>query len=241
MPEQPSSQDIAHGEVAAGVHPRACRSTPAPGSELDAPDPEALRIGLSYVLHEPSFSSTVLAHVRAVLAGYQRAWRALRALARLDDEELLTRIVVRDEDAIDRLQREASPSVLSLQLGASPLLARVLALVSPTGAAEPVIRWLDRPLERTPSHSIPAFRTELRLALPPEDGSAPWLAVVVFRPGWTSLLLDVVPLGGDDVVAYLGRALERVLREYTDQWWARERWWDRPAEEVYPELREGTR
>ncbi len=205
-----------------------------------APDPAALRVNLSYVLHEPSSSSVVTEHVRLIQAQARRAARAVRNFSTLSDEELLTRIVVRDESALDDLQRDGPTHVLSIDLGASTLLGRVLALVLPAGSTAPEIVWIDRSFVQSPSR-LQLFGQPADLAVPQLSETIVWFAILVFRPGWNSLLLDAVRVTGEAPVSDLAPSIERALRDYTDQWWSQRPWWARPAEAVYPELREEAR
>jgi hypothetical protein len=152
---------------------------------------------------------------------------------------LVTRIVARDDRAVDRLQRDCPSCIVSIDLGASPLLRRVLTLILPSGTPTPDIIWLDRPSPQ--SIGLELFGRSVSFASPQLGDPLMWFAILVFRPGWNSLLLDAVRVTGEHLVSDLASTIERVLREYTDQWWAQRRWWDRPAETAYPELGEEAR
>ncbi|MCX2726229.1 hypothetical protein OO015_01800 [Thermomicrobium sp. 4228-Ro] len=220
----------------ASHHPLAVSPAPPGSPALVAPDPGALRVNLSYVLHEPSWSRVVTEHVQLVLRQAKRARRAVHQLANLPDGALVTRIVARDDRALDRLQRDCPSCIVSIDLGASPLLRRVLPLILPSGRPPPDIIWLDRPSPQ--SIVLELFGRSVRLAVPQLDAPILWFAILVSRPGWNSLLLDAVWVTGEHLVSHLALTIERVLRDYTDQWWAQRAWWDRPAEMAYPELRE---
>ncbi len=205
-----------------------------------AVDVNALRINVSYVLHEPSFSSAVTEHVQLVLAQAKRARKALRQLSALPDHELLLRLVSRDDSSVETFQRARPSAVLSLRLGAYPLLGRVLSLILPTGAPVPTLHWLDVPSGNRTPHHMPLFAGNAKLYWPDDCEATRWFAILVFRPGWRTLLLDVSFVSGEDLVSHLASAAERAVRDHLDQWWVERPWWDCPAEEVLDELREGT-
>jgi len=221
-------------------HPRHLSGETATHPPLVSPDPAALRINLSYVLHEPSHSRAVADHVTLILACARHALGATRALAKVSDDVLATRIVARDDRALDQFQRERPQHVVSLDLGASPLLARVLRLVLPSGSATPLLHWLDRPSPDRPPMRLSLFRHPAELSWPQHAEPVVWFAILVFRPGWNSLLLDIVRVEREAPVSHVSTVLERTVREFVDQWWTWRPWWDRPAEQVYPELREET-
>ncbi|MCS7246292.1 MAG: hypothetical protein NZ696_01620 [Thermomicrobium sp.] len=208
-----------------------------PPQPPDAVQSAVLCRNLSYVLHEASTSPNVSRFARTILQQFVRARRAARALAGERDEDLLPRIVLRDERAVWAFQRASTTHVLTYAIGATSLLPRVLHLIRPRSAPPITLWWLDRPHDRCPVR-IPLFRGTATLSLPPTEGMPQWFAILVFRPGWRSVLLDLVELVGDDALLSLTSTLERTLRDYTDQWWCWRPWWDRPAELVLPELRE---
>ncbi len=206
-----------------------------------AVDVDALRVGLSYVLHEPSSSSAVTEHVQLVLAQAKRASKALRQLSALPDHELLVRLVSRDDSTVESFQRARPSAVLSLRLGAYPLLGRVLSLILPTGAPIPTLHWLDAPSGDRKPRDMPLFAANAQLYWPDDRETTRWFAILVFRPGWSTFLLDLSVAAGEASVSQMQTTVERWLREYLDQWWVVHPWWDRPAEEVLPELLEEAR
>ncbi len=209
-------------------------------SDLEA----AIRLNLSYVLHEPSTSQVTSALVRQVLANRRRIAAATRHLSMLPDLALLTRVVPRDPHRLWEVQAEPPHTLLTLHLGAWPLLGRVVALhlgqQQPPAALyllddEPVGHGLDLSL----------FRASAHLALPPAAllrRHPSCFATLVFRPGWRTLLLDLTPLTADPIEAWeqwatsLTSALEAALRDFCDQWLGRRALWEVAAERALPEF-----
>jgi len=205
---------------------------------------EAIRLNLSYVLHEPSTTSATRALARQLLGSRDRIARATRRLGRLSDLVLLPRVVPRDLDRFWSVQATPPSVLVTLRLGAWPLLPRVLALHLSEQGPPPVVHLLD---DEPPEDGRPLllFRAPARLALPPPEsltGRRACFASVVFRPGWQTLLLDLVPLTADPIERWeqwstaLASAIEAALREFTDQWLCARPLWDLPAEEALPEL-----
>ncbi|GBD15773.1 hypothetical protein HRbin26_00666 [bacterium HR26] len=203
-----------------------------------------LQLNLSYVLHEPSMSPAVGALARQVLANRRRIETATRRLSSLDDLALLTRVVPRDHRRLWALQARPPDILLTVRLGAWPLLERVIGLH--LGQQRPLaeLHLLDE-VSADRGWSLPLFRATARVALPPEGrlaGRHACFATLVFRPGWQTLLLDLTPLAGDPAeeretwVASLASAIEAAIREFTDQWLCARALWEAPAERALPEF-----
>jgi lauroyl/myristoyl acyltransferase len=205
---------------------------------------DAIRLNLSYVLHEPSTSPATNALARYLLSSRQRIATATRRLDALPDLALLPRVVPRDLDRLWSVQADPPHVLLTLRLGAWPLLARVLALHLSEQVPRPAVHLLDdRP--RGESRPLLLFRAHARLALPPPEvlaGRRVCFATVVFRPGWHTLLLDLAPFASDPSEDWeqwttaLASAAEAALREFTDQWLCSRPLWTIPAEEALPEF-----
>ncbi len=195
-----------------------------------------LRSNLSYVLHEPSSSATVRRFVQQLFGNARTAIRASRRMETWTDERFLPTIVVRDERVLWDFQRDASPIVLTIDLGASSLLRRALHLLLPSTSSIRTLWSLDRWSAEARSYRCTLFRAETTIALPAPPEFPAWFAILVFRPGWRSLLLDLSRLSVATFHRDLVRTLERVIRDYTDQWWCWRPWWPVPAEEALPEL-----
>lgn len=201
-------------------------------------------INLSFVLHEPSTSPAVVTQARRLLARRRRLESAIVRLQRLDDLMLLPRVVLRDQAGVHAVQAHPPNVLLTLRLGAWPLLQRVMTLHLPETRAAALLYLVDaEPI--SPPWSVPVFRAPAALALPPpEQLGRQWaaFATLAFRPGRRSVLLDIVPLPGDPVEAgpgwrsALAGAIETALRDFTDQWWCRRALWAAPAELVLPEF-----
>lgn len=203
-----------------------------------------LRLNLSYILHEPSTSPAVGALARQVLANRRRIDTATRRLSSLDDLALLTRVVPRDHRRLWAVQAQPPNTLLTVRLGAWPLLERVIGLHLGQQHPPAELHLLDEvPADR--GWSLPLFRATARLALPPAKhlaGRRACFATLVFRPGWRTLLLDLTPLAGDPVeerepwVTSLASAVEAAIREFTDQWLCARALWEAPAERALPEF-----
>ncbi len=199
---------------------------------------QALYLNLSYVLHEPSTSPLVDRFARSLLAQRRRAQHASRHMSLWRDEEFIPRVVFRDETLLWAFQRDCASGVFSIDIGATELLARTLHLVTPA-SKPPVSVWhVDHPGENKIPTAVPLFRAPAHLFLPPGTALPRWFAILIFRPGWRSVLLDLVQLSGNYPITALAEAIEHALRSYTEQWWGWRAWWDQPAEEVLPEFRE---
>ncbi|GEM_PF-547911 len=221
------------GVVAGSHHPYV--SLPSHHSEKDQ-RVSILRLNLSYVLHEPSSSATVRRFVQQLLDNARAASGASRRIMTWTDERFLPTLVVRDERVLWNFQRDQSPIVLTIDLGASSLLQRALHLLLPSTSPVRTVWSIDRWSGDTRSYSCTLFRAETTIALPASSEFPAWFAILVFRPGWRSLLLDLSHLSATTFHRDLVRTLERVIRDYTDQWWCWRPWWPVPAEEVLPEL-----
>ncbi len=206
------------------------------------PNPDVLRalhLNLSYVLHEPSTSPLVDRFARSLLAQHRRAKHATGRMLRWRDEEFIPRIVFRDEAAVWAFQRDCASTVLTIDMGATELLARTLRLVTPSTRPPLAVWHVDHPGEEKIPTAVPLFRGTALLFLPAGARFPHWFAILIFRPGWRSVLLDLIQLAGNHPVTALAEAIEHALRDYTNQWWGWRAWWDQPAEEVLPEFREG--
>lgn len=210
-------------------------------SDLEA----VTRLNLSYVLHEPSTSQATGALVRQVLANRRRIAAATRRLSMLPDLVLLTRVVPRDPHRLWEVQAEPPHTLLTLHLGAWPLLGRVVALhLGQQQPPEALYLLDDEPVGDSLDLSL--FRAPARLALPPAafiGRQRSCFATLVFRPGWRTLLLDLTPLAADPFeareqwVASLASALEAAIRDFCDQWLGMRALWEVPAERALPEFR----
>jgi hypothetical protein len=195
-----------------------------------------LRINLSYVLHESSSSATVGRFAKQLLVNARAATRATRRIETWTEERFLPTIVIRDERVLWDFQRDASPFVLTIDLGASSLLHRALHLVLPSTCPAKTLWSVDRWSAEARSYSCTLFRAETTVAVPASSEIPAWFALLVFRPGWRSMLLDLSRLSAATFDRDLVRTLERVIRDYTDQWWCWRPWWPVPAEKALPEL-----
>uniref|UniRef100_A0A831TBE2 Uncharacterized protein n=1 Tax=Thermorudis peleae TaxID=1382356 RepID=A0A831TBE2_9BACT len=203
-----------------------------------------LRLNLSYVLHEPSTSPAVGALARQVLSNWRRIAAATRRLGSLDDLALLTRVVVRNYRSLWAAQAQPPDMLLTVRLGAWPLLERVVGLHLGEQRSPAQLHLLDGQ-PASPSWDLPLFRAPARVSLPPVEqlaGQRACFATLVFRPGWRTLLLDLTPLAGDPAeerepwVASLGTAAEAAIRGFTDQWLCAHALWEAPAERALPEF-----
>ena len=222
------------GVVAGSHHPYV--SLPSHHSEKDQ-RVSIPRLNLSYVLHEPSSSATVGRFVQQLFVNARSATRASRRMETWTDERLLPTIVVRDERVLWDFQRDASSIVLTIDLGASSLLHRTLHLLLPSRSSIRTLWSVDHWSAEARPYRCTLFRAETTIALPAPPEFRAWFAILVFRPGWRSLLLDLSRLSVATFHHDLVRTLERVIRDYTDQWWCWRPWWPVPAEEALPELK----
>ncbi len=201
---------------------------------------DVLAVNLSYVLHEPSRSPVVESAARSLLRSCRSAQRALARALHWSDDEMVIRVVVRDEPVLWEFQRSLQAGgalVLTIDLGATDLLGRVLGLFSPPHRSLRIVP-IDHPTPSTERRTVTLFRAPAQLYLPAGLSDDAWFAILAFRPGWRSLLLDLTHFIGDEPVSSLTKVVERVVREHTDQWWCREPWWPAPAESTLSELRE---
>lgn len=213
-------------------------------------DLTATLINLSYVLHEPSTSDQVRGAARRLVETEPGLRRAVAALASLPDPDLRERVVIHAPGGLPDVASDEPLVALSLQIGAWPLLPRVLALLGRpgTGAQRPPWRvWLlDDPGSRS-SQRFDLFRAPARLCVPDTALMLEWFAVLVLRPGSNTLLLAVERLaesecGPNETTARLRRAIpaaETAIRSHVGQWLCPVPLWEKPAEDYLPEFRPG--
>ncbi|CCF86270.1 hypothetical protein [Nitrolancea hollandica] len=207
-----------------------------------------VRLNLSYVLHEPSTSRQVESAARQVIANERKARAAVDRLSRLQDAELLRRVV--SPVPLDSIDLPISESFVTLQIGAWQLIPRLLAALRAT-------RQLDRPfpvhvqfldgLTGSQTVATPFFRGPAQLRLPSTNSSGRLpghFVSLILRPGGSRLQLILDPLmidTGQDpragVLKAAGPLAEAVIRSHAGQWFCSRNLWPRPAEQELPEFR----
>lgn len=197
---------------------------------------QALRLNLSYVLHEPSTSQVVGQTARTLLQHLRKAQHLLPRFVRSPEEMLLRQIVYRNPTAVWTLQQHTAPLIFTLDVGASVLLPEVLELILPARQSLPGCWWLDQPTREAEPRNLLLFGGPTRLFFPRQFAATMVFAILVFRPGWRSLLLDLTLIPDSDKMNQLGTTIERIIREFVDQWWALRPWWKVPAEYQLGEL-----
>lgn len=204
-------------------------------------DIEAVRLNLSYVLHEPATSAVVHDAARRLSDVAPRVRRAVARLAALPDDALRCRVLV-VPSAEPTNPAPTAPVAWTVQVGAWPLLSRVLDLIHPQSPGKGwSVRLLDGP-DAAREDTTPFFRGQanLCLAAEPEPG---WFASLALRPGGTTLLLRLhsLPHRADDQIdrEQAVRLAEVVIRDHAGQWLCERPLWDRPAEAALPEFQRG--
>ena len=189
---------------------------------------EALRVNLSYVLHEPSTSPQVGAYLARARQARPDLDRAVARLAALSGPDLVARTLLLAPDGVP--QPDAGESVRTVKLRASELLGRVLAARFGGGEAAWHVTPLDDP---ACADAVDAtfFRGPARLCLPgPSGGPDGWFAALTIRPGGETLLLEITRVAGPDARDRTLRAAEAAIRMHMGQWACAAALWPRPAE-----------
>ncbi len=209
-------------------------------------DPQTIAANLSYVLHEPSTSATVAEFIASMRREQRRLGSVTRWFERLDDAELIERVVIdpRSNHALEAPATEVE--ILSVSAGAWQLLPRVLRL---TGMLPVQIQTNVTLIDGADANRFDVrdfFRGPARLNAPsvePIQSCQWWFAALTVRPGEKTLLLRVERISGDDDAstdAVWSRALrlaETTIREFVLQWACDRPLWDHPVEDVLPEFK----
>ena len=170
----------------------------------------ALRLNLSFVLHEHSQSETVTETAHA-------CERHARRIAKLAPGSL---------PMIP--ERTSSLPIVDLWLTAMlGLPAATVQTLSATGAS---VLFTDVHTE-TPTTAQPFFRATAQLSLPSDTQLQVGVGTVILRPGATStILVTEGPFAWPSDRPAAIHALERLIEHYTDQWMPRASVWPSPAE-----------
>lgn len=210
-------------------------------------DPSAVRLNLSYVLHEPSGSRDVEMMARHLRAEGRVVQRAVARLAALHDDELAGRLILYAPGGTP----EPHEPLLSVRVGAWRLLDRIVSLVPGDRGARRdggAIQFVDDPDQASATEPTTLFRGPalLRRTSSMTEGAAPrWFVTTPLRPGLDSVLVRFQPLalepespGALDALAAAAPHIEAAIREFVGQWWCPVPLWRRPVEAVLPEFTE---